>query len=230
MSGFAEFCARAQGIYGGIRENGVLVASEGVRPDPAILREMGGYGVVLRHGVGVTRCLEKFSARLAASVGGVKYAAYNAHTSVCIYDTPQYRYSPRVEDSVLRDVARVVRECVGQVGKATRRACKIRFTSLIYNQHSVVAPGEASQELYDFIMNVVEKCQGLLAEFKPPWGGHMTVYRFTEAYSPEQLVDFLELLKNPPAFGESRLTFVDTVHFMISPLAFSMATVDRVEL
>ena len=201
-----RFLSDQASIFSRFRDT-TTVTSDGLKASPLLGQpSRGSYLIALRHPKEITEPIEALSRRITETVPALMYDKANIHTTLALYRAGPY-FSP--DESVLEDLAACVQDALPQL-----ESPRIRYEEWLYNQDSVIIKGEAKADFFRLANTIFASLQQAgIGEIRVPWGGHITVSRFSEARSPDQLGAFFQLMKSiRPLRRESRPKYLDMGH------------------
>ena len=134
----------------------------------------------------------------------MKYEGIAIHTTLGVVGM-QYR-SPEEQNINSKDVT-LLENALRTVAKEFP-AVTLPYNGWMYNRDTTIAQGIADQafvQLADVVHTSLQEYHAAekIGKVQQPWGGHITVSRFLEHTSPEQLADFFNVVKSEPTLPPS---------------------------
>ena len=216
--GFNEFLDKQDEVYSRFRDTS-KIHNEGTKP--AVPERQGGYLIVFRHSQEIAQKISDFSKRISQAIPSLFYDFATIHTTISDLIMGE-NFTPE-KDTLEKLCASVV------VAKIVNKP-QILYSEWLYNQNTVLAAGIPDQPFFDIIQDVYSlgKQKGLSVRL--PWGAHITVSRFLEERKPEELDDFVKLMKEAPILGESTPENIDVGYFDFGRNGFKIETYERFKL
>ena len=215
---FTEFIAKQEEVYNKFRDISKLEI-EGTKP--SIPDSQGGYLIIFRHPLKVTEKVEGFSKRISQIVPAIVYDSATIHTTISDFGIKE-GFAP--EKDILEKLCNSARRVFFKDTPA------ISYSEWLYNQNTVIVAGMPDETFLEIAQGIYSSGEKNGIKLRMPWGAHITVNRFTEQKSPEELKDFFKLMKEAPVLGKSVPENIDVAYFDFSPKGFKTTTYERFKL
>lgn len=102
---------------------------------------------------------------------------------------------------------------------------------MLTNGKTIIAAGIPTESVWAINQGVKLAGSELGIELKGAWGAHLTVNRFLEAQTKEELTPLLELINKAPTLGLTTPTAIDVGYFHTDPSnGFVFTTHERFDL
>ena len=212
-----DFLANEHRILGEMEEKGRKARETGLvskLPKPGEVQ--AGYIVYLTHDKKISDDVDRFSEAVSASLGGniLLYGnccgyrgRSNVHTTVATYDIKNVPgFQPdRTLLAKLGDAAHAsMSEFLNARSNVPEKRPVLDYSQLIHDEGTVIAePSGTAIDYCELRESVAKKTSEKGIQVKPSWGRHITVGRFTRAFSPEELGKFREIMDNPYFYPDS---------------------------
>lgn len=239
-----DFLANEQRILGEMEQSGRKARETGLvckLPKPGEVQ--AGYIVYLTHDRKISNDVDRFSREVSATLESnlVLYGNFsgyngrsNVHTTVATYDIknvphfqPDRTILAKLSDAASESVLDFLNKRSGDLESAPI----LNYSQFIHDPGTVVAePSGEAKDYCELRDRVAQKAAERGIPIKPSWGRHITVGRFTRAFSPEELKKFREIMADPYFYPESISTEMDLPravslnagHFVLSNERFDL--------
>ena len=190
METFEQWQQSQEAVYGKFRQKAKLVETQGVVPWTD--QFTAGHLIAFRFPENISRLLGDISRQVANTVPALVYSPDLVHTTVSDFGIIPRRNFSYDEHAI--ETLEQLSKGVESVFKDLRKP-EVDLIGLLYNQNTVIAEGHPNQDFFNAAQLIIEGCKKQGIELRMPWGAHSTVSRTYEKRNPEQLADFLKLLK-----------------------------------
>ena len=197
------FLQGQQAVYDKFKATAETIRQEGTVP-PKTVENRDGYLIILRHSDEIIERCSDLSQKIAQVVPAMVYERIAVHTTISVVGM-QYRLPEQQEMS--HSSVGLLEDAISAVFR-NFQAITIPYEGWLYNRDTTIAQGLAGKAFVD-VANLIHQSleKYLVAEkvgkVQLPWGGHITVSRFLEHTSPEQLAGFFHVVQNEPVLPPS---------------------------
>lgn len=200
MDEITAFRLREQNIYEKIRKEETIAKLQGLLPDSALLKGLGGLGLVIRHDRKPAKQVADLARRISRTVPSYGYSASVIHASVLNKLSLNFRYQPDRDDAGLQLIASAVASFGEEQMSLWRREAEVEMGQPLFNQTTVILPGEPNDPYIEMLYSLAERCRAAIPEIEITWGSHITVARMTAPSPPSQAGELAKLLEQcePP--------------------------------
>ena len=189
MEDFIQWQKDMNGIYDKFRKLSKEVPLKGL--ENTIPENTAGYYLVFRLPSEMKQYLAKISEEISRTTPATPYSPELLHTTLS-----DFGIEPLRDFSLSLSRLSSVEEAVNERIK-NHKPQRIRLGEILYNNSSVIVEGVSSgSHFYDLAKEIIEGCKQKGIGLRFPWGNHITISRFSEERSPEQIKDFLRLMKS----------------------------------
>lgn len=225
--------ATQDSIYNKIQQGGSeLGVTTSLRND--VKEPQGAYLVAWRHPESITRAVGDVSHAVAEHANALTYDETNLHTTLSDYGlAPELIINPEEDfdqKAVLEALVKSVKAGLDNAGRRAIAERQIAYDRYATNGGSVIAPGQANDEVLDIRSAVLEASAREGVPLKGSWGNHMTVNRFTGTANLEAAAAIMSLLNHAPKIGTSAPTSIDVGYLQVDPDKFTYTTHTRFPL
>jgi len=213
---FNEFLAKQEKIYTEFRDTS-KIELEGLIPQ--ISNNKGGYIIVLRHSDNIVTGIEDFNEKINRVTSSIKYDKSNIHTTLATYQLVD-GFCPIKGN--LEDLTNIVYH-----NFLFFKKIEIEYYEWLLNQNSGIVRGIPNLAFFENVRGITDYAQryGIHLEF--PWGAHITISRFLEIISHEQILKLLDIFKNSKPLGISRPKYIDVGYFILTPENLTINVFER---
>jgi len=193
VEGLSEWLANQNGIYERFRQSLDAVRTEGILPDPSVFKTCGGLLVTIEHSGPIVDRVTSLSESLGQFVPAIMYQNNCIHTTLIGYDLrPEREYSAGEDDTTIELLANAIKEEL----VALCDSPAIRFSGeILCNKTTIILPGVPNEAFLNLASAAIERSG--LANTRGPVMAHITVLRFKEQLSADQLSPkFFQLVEN----------------------------------
>jgi hypothetical protein len=228
---------KQNGIYAGIKKaHDQLGTTTNIEND--VKEPQGAYLIAWRHPEIITSGVSEVSFTIASLTKALTYDSRTLHTTLSDHGlAPGLSVNPAANADhaeTLDSLTKAVRSGLDSVGPHAIGDRKIAFGGYISNGKSVIAPGQANDEVLDIneAVKQASAAQGIDggAGLRGAWGAHMTVNRFTADADGETSHHLAALLDTAPRIGESLPIAIDVGYLAVSQAGFEFTTHERFPL
>lgn len=216
---FSDFIERQEGIYEEFRDTS-KIESEGIVPK--ISDNQGGYIIAYRHSNDVVEGISKFSEKINRIVPSIKYNEDNIHTTLATF---QVSDNFTFDSTVLENITNIV-----YANLPLTKDVRIEYYEWLVNQDSGIVCGNPNNAFYENVKKIAEYAMSRGIQLKLPWGAHITVSRFLEKASNQQIIELLELFKGKASLGISTPHHVDVGYYFLTQKEFKFNVYQRFKL
>ena len=190
------------------------VKEQGIVRSPLLQQEgRGSYLIALRHPEEITRPLEELSRKIAEVAPALEYSRKTLHTTIALWKAgPNFE----VRQDELERLQTAIEPMEGRLISPV-----LTYSEIFYNQDSVMTVGEAREDFREMANQVLEGLSEVGIEARPPWGGHITVSRFTEPVGANDLRPLFQLLDTAQMDLRSIPVSLDVGHTEMTDGGFS---------
>ena len=205
MPTFAEFSASQESAYNNFRRLGKVAQTKGIMRDEALDGKMCGFFVNLVHDRRVALAASEFSMRLSRITGADPYGTADIHTTIASKRVPS---KPRIVSyssdfrETLEAIVAAVHAAINNL-RIERGSIEIDYDCYLYSQVAAIAAGKPNEQFIRFFEEIIRIAVEHGVDLNPPWGGAITLGRFTREISASRLGDFFRLLQTYPPLGRS---------------------------
>jgi hypothetical protein len=221
MSDYFEYVTKATKIYEGMNHASSAFV-KGITPMEALWNQHGGIFIAARHPASITDKVAEVSENVAKIVPAWTYDGSNAHTS--LPTTKQHFGFVRDEEAEKAVIFALPRD-IGTL--------EIDYFGIRVTPDAVLLAGTANEPFLAVGKTIEHAVNNSVAAinrrredakqvpyvFGTPFGPHITMDRFLEKRSPEELKELEAYVKSVPAFGRSRITSVDVGYWITDQAA-----------
>jgi hypothetical protein len=215
---FQEFAENQEKIYDRLKNTSDIVKF-GTKPNVPVLE--GGYLIAFKHDSDLCQKLEVFSRRISQIVPAIVYDSSMVHTTISDYGIKEgFNLDKKVLDNLC--------SCVN--GAINMERPKLCYLDWLFNQNSVIVAGLPCKEFFEISKYICSLGNSKGIKLRMPWGTHITVSRFLEEKTPEELSDFFKLIKEAPLIGVSNPRQIEVGYFNYGLNGFYLNTYEKFNL
>ena len=219
VTSFKGFLEMQECVYRKFRDT-TAIERDGL--SPKIPKQQGGYLIAFRHPNKITDSLGEFSYRASKVVPAITYDRDNAHKTISDF-LVQDDFSP--DTNTLEKLAEVV-----HANKPLSKEIVFDYDGWALNQNTGIATGIPTPPVYDTLKSIIDYAHQRDIQLRLPWGSHITVSRFLEEGTPEEVRELLNVFNTEKPLGKSRPESVDVGHFVFTPDGFVFDVHERFNL
>lgn len=179
-----------------------LIRKDGFKSDTVFANRRGGLLVAFLPDKYTAWCMRKVieSMNRAAQAVAAPVNVYGAdmfHSTISDFRAADgFLPDNEAHRLAIDDLQLAIKHTVASLPGITRNHCAIEYQRrLLCNQTTVIAPGEPNEEWLTVVEQVIARCQDAGITLRKPWGAHMTLARFTDAFGPPESGDLLRATK-----------------------------------
>src|SRR3989338_3308552 len=205
----SEFLAEQERNYESLRRQQEQAMQTGIEADPSLRERSGGFFLSLIHPPEVVTKVTALSHQIAELVPAIVYRPQDIHTTSGRLEDGSFGPGFYFDESrpehaeSLRRVLKIAEEVAKRI--PSQDSGSIAFTGELFVTPRVIVvasmPDEAQTRTFELVRQVGEEMR---TPIKPAWGAHMTISRFTDVRSREEIGHLLDLLRNATPIGISR--------------------------
>ncbi|MBT3304121.1 hypothetical protein HN592_04850 [Candidatus Woesearchaeota archaeon] len=200
---FESFLEQQDGIYESFKA--FIKSDKGVVPKS---HRQGAYMIAFRHSDEITNKIMDFSNKVSKLVRSIKYDKSNAHTTIIIF---QAKDDFVCDTKMLERLSEVVEGCLPLLERVV-----VDYDCWLLNQDAGVAAGKPNSAFYGVVEQIVNQASKKGMEFRLPWGAHITVARFLESKSKDEIKELIQLFKTELPIGKSKPVSIDVGYLNFS--------------
>lgn len=243
-----EFKEKQEEIYGKFQKSMKEISrgNEEIIPSPALEKGQSGHAILLRHDSAIMDKITEISDQINQVIPSITYNESNIHTTAIVFDVKDgkqdydkktlERLSYHLNMNSDNSISRLVNPIIDFSSRKFRYYVETNQndkTNYAFNKDSVILLGDANISYTDMVQNVLKRDEKLkldyagrssdhFPELKPAWGSHITVARFKEKVTTEQVKELENIISKAPDVGESIVDRVVLGSFYLDSSGFNL--------
>lgn len=213
-----EFIYRQNRIYKEIEECTLRLD----KLERAVFHNQGGYMIALRHSNDVIESIQAFNEEVAKIIPIMNYDKCNIHTTMATYQT-QAHFEP--DKQMLSKISDILCLSGYSYGKE-----KMHYYDYLLDCSAIILAGKFNETFYNHCVHIVSALRENGIEFQYPWGTHITVCRFLENGSQEQVEEVKMLIHKHKKELQSIPPAIDIGHYKNDGQRFELYTYKKIIL
>jgi len=194
------------------RHRAALLESQSVEKPKRAQDATRGYYVVFRLPEHARNTLGEVSEQIAQLTPSITYKPEIMHATLSDYGiVPENEFSQ--DNDLLEDICQGIEQSLPHIN-----APVVEIKDLLYNPDTVLFEGQPDKMFFNACKTVIKNCKTQDVDLRDPWGAHITISRFSENKTPDQLQELIKYLKTVPPLNESvALTDLEVGTFYLDP-------------
>ncbi len=225
-----EFDRKQQELYSNFDALAEEAMEKGLIRDMSVHKRTGGRIVAFRWPFDLSSSIAEFSERIYSSLGrrSLVYYIHHVHTTSVVhgleknFSPPESPKSETFDDSEIKKLT----EAVYTAKKKNEIVVPtIDYKNFLFNRQCVIAEGHPDRGFVATANAIAKEYEGE-GKLRPPYMAHITASRFIENMEQEEIMEFLELMKEAPRLGKYKPEKLDVGYYTTSLGGFHFHTIE----
>ena len=223
---FSAFRKKQHEIYDKFRDGKLKAEQLGIVSDSFMNK--AGYLVLIKHPDEIAEPVARFGERIGAEVPAAVYGQPAIHSTFSNYGVIDL--AEGVEFSRDGDLEKKLLPAVDRAVTHHDDSVEMTYPKWLYNQTTVIVEGHTTPGFLSLAERVQAESLWEGVALGLPWGAHITSARFLEKRSPEEISDFLKLMKEAPRLGVNRPQYAEVGYFSLTPKGIEYQPIETFKL